>query len=120
MAADDPWARRRSLPLAELSGRVLAIDRRTGTTTADLWPASSRPAVEDTGDIDDWLTAIATGRCVGVTPESTVTQYPRKGIVYRPLRDAPAVPVRLAWWRADPHPAVMAAGGLLPRLYRGA
>src|ERR1700722_3538742 len=38
MAADDPWAVRRSLRLAELSGRVLVIDRRTGTTSPDLWP----------------------------------------------------------------------------------
>ena len=38
MAADDPWAGRRSLRLAEIGGRVLVIDRRTGTTTPDLWP----------------------------------------------------------------------------------
>jgi DNA-binding transcriptional LysR family regulator len=119
MAADDPWAGRRSLRLAEVSGRVLVIDRRTGTTAPDLWPDGARPAIEYTGDIDDWLTAISTGRFVGVTPESTVTQYPRPGVVYRPLRDAPPVPVRLAWWRDDPHPATTAAVGLLTALYRG-
>jgi hypothetical protein len=84
----------------------------------DLWPAAARPAIEYTGDIDDWLTAIATGRYVGVTPESTVTQYPRPGIAYRPLRDAPPVPVRLAWWRDDAHPATAAAAGLLTSLFR--
>jgi len=119
MAADDPWAARRSLRLAELSGRVLVIDRRTGTTSPDLWPLEARPAVEYTGDIDDWLTAITTGRYIGVTPESTVTQYPRPGVVYRPLRDAPPVPVRLVWWRDDAHPAAPAAVGLLTALYRG-
>jgi DNA-binding transcriptional LysR family regulator len=119
MAADDPWARRRSLRLAEISQRVLVIDRRTGTTTPDLWPDGARPAIEYSGDIDDWLTAIGTGRCVGVTPESVVAQYPRPGIVYRPLRDAPPVPVRLVWWRDDPHPATPAAVGLLTSLYRG-
>ena len=56
MAADDPWAGRRSLRLAEISGRVLVIDQRTGTTTPDLWPARARPTIEYTGDIDDWLT----------------------------------------------------------------
>lgn len=119
MAADDPWAARRSLRLAELSGRVLVIDRRTGTTSPDLWPPEERPAIEYTGDIDDWLTAITTGRYIGVTPESTVTQYPRPGVVYRPLRDAPPVPVRLMWWRDDAHPATAAAVGLLTALYRG-
>lgn len=119
MAADDPWARRRSLRLAEIGGRALAIDRRTGTTALDLWPEDARPAAEDTGDIDDWLTAIATGRCVGITPESTVTQYRRLGVVYRPLRDAPLVPVRLAWWRDDPHPAAPEAARLLTELYQG-
>jgi len=119
MAADDPWAARRSLRLAELSGRVLVIDRRTGTTGPDLWPPEQRPAIEYTGDIDDWLTAITTGRYTGVTPESTVTQYPRPGVVYRPLRDAPPVPVRLVWWRDDAHPATTAAVGLLTALYRG-
>ena len=119
MAADDPWAARRSLRLAELSGRVLVIDRRTGTTGPDLWPSGQRPAIEYTGDIDDWLTAITTGRYIGVTPESTVTQYPRPGVVYRPLRDAPPVPVRLVWWRDDAHPATTAAVGLLTALYRG-
>jgi DNA-binding transcriptional LysR family regulator len=118
MAADDPWAARRSLRLAEIGERVLVIDRRTGTTAPDLWPAAARPAIEYTGDIDDWLTAIATGRYVGVTPESTVTQYPRPGIVYRPLRDAPPVPVRLVWWRDDAHPATAAAAGLLTSLFR--
>jgi DNA-binding transcriptional LysR family regulator len=118
MAADDPWAARRSLRLAEISQRVLVIDRRTGTTAPDLWPPGERPAIEYTGDIDDWLTAIATGRYVGVTPESTVTQYPRPGIAYRPLRDAPPVPVRLVWWRDDAHPATAAVVGLLTSLFR--
>ena len=81
MAADDAWAARRSLRLAEISERTLVIDRRTGTTTLDLWPSGARPAIEYTGDIDDWLTAIATGRYVGIAPESTVAQYPRPGVV---------------------------------------
>jgi DNA-binding transcriptional LysR family regulator len=119
MAADDPWAPRRSLRLAEISQRVLVIDRRTGSTTADLWPEGARPAIEYSADIDDWLAAISTARCVGVTPESTVAQYPRPGIVYRPLRDAPPVPVRLVWWRDDAHPATTAAVGLLTSLFRG-
>lgn len=38
LAADDPWARRRSIRLDEVPQRTVLIDRRTGTTTPDLWP----------------------------------------------------------------------------------
>ncbi|EGX55300.1 LysR family transcriptional regulator [Streptomyces zinciresistens K42] len=119
LAADDALARRRSVRLADLSGRTLLVDRRTGTTTTDLWPPHSRPATEDTRDVDDWLTVIATGRCVGVTAEATAHQYPRPGVVYRPLRDAEPIAVRLTWWREDPPPAAQAVIELLTALYRG-
>src|SRR5262249_56697565 len=35
LAADDPWARRRSIKLGEVPQRTLLIDRRTGSTTLD-------------------------------------------------------------------------------------
>ncbi|MCK1814654.1 LysR family transcriptional regulator [Streptomyces sp. XM4011] len=117
LAADDPWARRRGVRLAEVRERTLVVDRSTGTTTLDLWNEGARPAVEYTHDIDDWLAAIATGRCVGVTPRATATQYRRDGITYRPLRGAPPVPVRLIWPRRDPHPATGDAVALLTELY---
>jgi DNA-binding transcriptional LysR family regulator len=118
LAADDPWARRRSIRLDEVRDRTVVVDRRTGTTTTDLWPSGAGPTLEDTKDIDDWLAVIATGRAVGITPESTITQYRREGIVFRPLRDAAPVPVRLIWRRHDPHPATHAAVALLTDLYR--
>ncbi|MGW9433276.1 LysR family transcriptional regulator [Streptomyces decoyicus] len=117
MAADDPWARRRSIALCDIRERTLLIDRRTGTTTADLWPVSARPVVEHTQDIDDWLALIATGRTVGITPESTANQYRRDGIVFRRLRDAAPIAVHLIWRRHDPHPATHAAVALLTDLY---
>ncbi|WP_327635714.1 LysR family transcriptional regulator [Kribbella sp. NBC_00482] len=118
LPADDPLARKRALTLDQLRDRTLVIDRRTGSTTADLWPESARPLLEHTQDVDDWLAAIASGRCVGVTPEATSTQYRRDGVVYRPLRDAPPVDVHLIWHREDPHPATQAAVDLLIALYR--
>lgn len=118
LASDDPWARRRSIRMGELSSRTLAIDRRTGTTTLDLWPDGEQPAVEYAHDIDDWLAAIATGRCVGVSPQATAAQYRRDGIVYRPLRDTDPVPVHLIWRQQDPHPATHAAVALAIDLYR--
>ncbi|MET9730780.1 LysR family transcriptional regulator [Streptomyces sp. NPDC006458] len=120
LAADDPLARRRSLRLSDLSDRTLLVDRRTGTTTPELWPPESRPAVEETHDVDDWLTVIASGRCAGMTAESTAHQYRRPGVVYRPVRDAAPVAVRLAWWRDDPHPAARPVIELLTELYRAA
>ena len=104
LAADDPWARRRSVGLAEVTRRTVVIDRRTGTTTPDLWPAGGRPALRDTRDIDDWLAIIAAGGGVGITPEGTTSQYRRDGVVFRPLRDAPPIAVHLIWRRHDPHP----------------
>ena len=118
LAADDPWARRRSISLDEAGTRTLLLDRRTGTTTLDLWPADSQPAVEYIQDIDDWLAIIVTGRSIGITAEGTVTQYRRDGIVYRPIRDAEPIAVRLIWRRHDPHPATHAAIALLSDLYR--
>ncbi|MEU4964547.1 LysR family transcriptional regulator [Streptomyces smyrnaeus] len=118
LASDDPWAKRRSIRLEDVRQRTVVVDRRTGTTTLDLWPADARPAIEYTQDIDDWLAAIAGGRCVGVTPEATSTQYRRVGITYRPLRDAAPVPVQLIWQPHDPHPATHAAAALLTDLYR--
>ena len=120
MAADDPWARRRSVALAEIPQRTVLIDRRTGTTTPDLWPADGRPALRDTRDIDDWLAAIAAGSGVGITPEGTTTQYRRDGVVFRPLRDAPPIAVQMIWRRHDPHPSTHAAVALLTELYRAA
>ncbi len=118
LASDDPWARRRSIRLDEVLGRTLAIDRRTGTTTLDLWPEDERPAVEYTHDIDDWLAAIATGRCIGLTPQATAAQYRRDGITYRPLRDADPVPVHLIWRTHDAHPATHTVIALATDLYR--
>jgi DNA-binding transcriptional LysR family regulator len=119
VAADDALARRRSIRLSDLSTRLLLVDPRTGTTTPELWPDGQRPAIEETHDIDDWLTVIAGRRGVGITAESTAHQYPRPGIAYRPVRDAEPVPVRLAWWRGDQHPATHHAIELLTELYRG-
>jgi len=118
VADDDPLARRRSVRLADLAGRTLLVDRRTGTTTLDLWPPDARPRTEEIQDIDDWLTLIAQGRYVGVTAESTAHQYPRPGVAYRPVSDVEPIAVRLAWWRDDAHPATQSVIELLSSLYR--
>lgn len=119
VASDDPLAARRQLRLADLADRVLALDPRTGTTTLELWPEDARPEVELVRDVDDWLAVIAAGRCVGVTAESTLAQHRPRGVAFRRLRGAPPVPVRLLWWRDDPHPAARDLVELLVELYQG-
>lgn len=118
LAADDPWARRRSVRLSELADRTVLVDRRTGTTTPELWPADTRPEIRETREVDDWLAVIAAGGAVGVTAEGTTTQYQREGVVFRPLRDAPPISVRVIWRRHDPHPSTHAAIAMLSELYR--
>jgi DNA-binding transcriptional LysR family regulator len=118
LAADDPWARRRSIKLHEVPQRTLLIDRRTGTTTPGLWPPAAQPHVQETRDIDDWLTIIAAGGGIGITPEGTTAQYRRDGVVFRPLHDAPPIAVRMIWRRHDPHPSTHAAIAMLTELYR--
>ena len=118
LAADDPWARRRSVKLEEVPQRTVLIDRRTGTTTPGLWSAAAQPEFRDTRDIDDWLAIIAAGGGIGITPEGTTVQYRRDGVVFRPLRDAPPITVQMIWRRHDPHPSTHAAVALLTELYR--
>ena len=117
IAADDPWARRRSIRLDEVAQRTVLIDRRTGTTSPDLWPAETRPRFQETRDIDDWLAVIAAGGGIGITPEGTTAQYRRDGVVFRPLRDAPPIAVQMIWRRHDPHPSTHAAVALATELY---
>ena len=102
MSSDDELAGRRSVTLAQVAQSALAVDARTGSTTRDLWPAGSQPQkFVPIHDVDDWLTLIGGGRARGVTAAATAHQYRRRGVVYRPVRDAPPVPVYLAWVDAD-------------------
>lgn len=104
LPADDPLARRRSVRLDDLSGRTLAADAVTGTTSGQLWRAGSGPReIVTTHDVDEWLTVIEAGRAFGITTEATVHQHPRPGVVFRPVKDAPPVPVHITW-RADVPP----------------
>ncbi|MEB3370847.1 LysR family transcriptional regulator [Saccharopolyspora mangrovi] len=118
MATDDPWARRRFVRLADIAERTVLIDRRAGSTTPQLWPQDHQPDFEYTADVDDWLTAVSSGRVVGITSEATLTQYRRSGVVFRPVRDAPPIPVHLIWWRDERHPHAGKVVDLLTDLYR--
>jgi DNA-binding transcriptional LysR family regulator len=103
VATDNPLARRRSVSLSDIARYTVAIDDRTGTTTLDLWQPDTTPTtIRPAHGVDEWLTLIAAGQAVGITSEATANQNPRPGVAYRTVRDAPPIPVRLAWWKDTP------------------
>ncbi|MGW0824639.1 LysR family transcriptional regulator [Streptomyces sp. NPDC002845] len=109
---DDPLARRAGVRLTDLSDRPVVLCA-TAATTAGLWPEGRRPRTFEVGNVDEWLTVIATGEAVGVTAEATGHSHPHPGVRYLPLTDAPPVTVRLAWPRVPTHPATHAFLGHL-------
>lgn len=104
--SDSPLAGAPDLALADLADYPVAVSEAAGTTTARLWPPERRPTITLVQSIEEWLVTIASGRAVGVSSEATARVHPYPGIVYRPLRDAPALPVRLAWTDPPTHPSV--------------
>lgn len=100
-------AARERLALADLADRPIAINAVVGTTTLDLWPGGHAPTeTVVVANTDDWITAIAGGRAVGVTSVATRSMRPHPGVTYLPLTDAPPVDVYLAWREPRTHPAV--------------
>ncbi|MEV7233720.1 LysR family transcriptional regulator [Streptomyces sp. NPDC051020] len=107
VTADGPLAAHATLRLADLAGGPIVLNTVSGTTTVDLWPRGARPAATVTvANTDDWLTAIAAGRGSGVSAASTADTHPHAGVAYRPLVDAPPVPLLLARRDAPGHPAL--------------
>ncbi len=96
------------LTLAQLACRPIALNTVAGTTTLDLWPATARPTETiEVANTDEWLTVIAAGRAVGVTTSATPRLHGHPRLAYRPLTDAPPVPLFLAWHSGIPtHPAI--------------
>ena len=54
-------------------------------------------AVTDSGQPDDWLTAIANGYGVALAPESAARYYAHPGIAYRPVTGVSPSQVGVAW-----------------------
>ncbi|OIV35368.1 LysR family transcriptional regulator [Mangrovactinospora gilvigrisea] len=117
--ADSDLARRDALTLADLADRPIALNTVGGTTSLDLWPAEARPtATIEVANTDEWLTAIAVGRAVGVTTEATPRLHTHPALAYRPLTDAPPVPLHLARRRGPlSHPAIPSLIALVHEMY---
>lgn len=105
IADDHPLASRDALVLDDLVGECVAVCETAATTTADLWPAGSRPRTVDVPGVVEWLTSIATGATVGVTAAGTSHHNPHPGVTYLPLADAEPIIVHLAWPSSAPHPS---------------
>lgn len=120
VAADGPLASRATLRLADLATGTVVLNTVSGTTTPELWPSSARPSATLTvANTDDWLTAIAAGRGTGVSAASTAGMHPHAGVAYRPLVDAPPLPVLLARRDAPGHPALADLAALAREIVAG-
>lgn len=118
VASSDPLAQRRSVTMNDFTGRTVAVDPLTGTTTPELWPTGSGPrATREVGGVEDWLNLIAAGQAVGISSEATAQQHLRPGVVYRPLRDAQPIALWLAWWSDSPPREASALVRLVCDLY---
>ncbi|TVL89321.1 LysR family transcriptional regulator [Streptomyces sp. SAJ15] len=119
--AGSELADRATLTLADLAAWPLALNTVAGTTTLDLWPTAARPTTTlEVTNTDEWLTAIAVGRAVGISTSATPRLHTHPSIAYRPLTDAPPVPVLLAWRRGTPtHPAIPALVRLAREIVAG-
>jgi len=107
MSADSPLTALPRVTLADLAAHPIALNTVSGTTTRDLWPATARPAATlEVTNTDEWLMAIAAGRAVGISTTATPSNHTHPLLVFRPLVDAPPVPVVLAWREGPGHPAV--------------
>ncbi|MFE7132204.1 LysR family transcriptional regulator [Streptomyces sp. NPDC057638] len=108
VTADGPLAHRPTLTLRDLASGPVLVNEVSGITTLDLWPPDARPpSTVNVTNTDDWLAAIAAGRGAGVSAASTATLHQHPGVRYRPLPEAPPVPVLLAWRAGPGHPALV-------------
>lgn len=119
LAKGDRLTRRRRLRMADFVGRTVGLVTIAGTTTADLWPPESAPQLRYVHGIDEWLTLVAAGQAIGLTSEATAVQYPRLGVTYRPVTDAPPLPVLLTWWRDEPPQSLQELQRLVRAAYEG-
>ncbi|MDI2128491.1 LysR family transcriptional regulator [Yinghuangia seranimata] len=117
-----PLAERAEIPFAELWDEPFVAPPPEAGRWRDWWLATDeregRPV--HIGAVahnpDEWLTAIANGYGVSLTPEATARFYQRPGVAYRPVVGVSPSRVGVAWSRsADEDPVlcdfVRACGG---------
>ncbi|TDT42622.1 LysR family transcriptional regulator [Streptomyces sp. BK208] len=85
LAADHPLAGRDRLELADLGLDADGVQR---------YVDEARRGHDDLAQV---LTAVSLGKVVTLLPASVSARYPRPGVAYRPVLDAPPVVLSLAW-----------------------
>jgi DNA-binding transcriptional LysR family regulator len=85
LASDHPLAARDRLELADLGWSSGTMERHIDE------------ARRGRGDLAQVLTAVSLGEVVTLLPASVAVRYPRPGVAYRPVTDAPPVVLALAW-----------------------
>lgn len=119
VAADSDLTARADLVLADLTGHTIVLNTLSGTTTPQLWAVAARPdSTWEVANTDDWLAAIAAGRGVGVSSVATAEMHPYPGVAYRPLADAPALPLHLVWSEPPTHAAITELASFLSEFFR--
>ncbi len=102
-----PLAGADRVALGRLAQETLVWTPSVGTTTLQLWPPDARPArTIEVDNVDEWLTVIAAGDAVGLTPESTAFTHPHQGVRFVPVVDVPELLVWLVWPPTAVHPDV--------------
>ncbi len=85
LASDHPLAARDRLELADLGLDAGSVERHVDE------------ALRGHADLAQVLTAVSLGQVVTLLPASVAVRYPRPGVAYRPVTDAPPVVLALAW-----------------------
>ena len=110
-----PLAERDHIAVRDLWDEPFVAAPTTTGTWRDWWLATDEReghpvrigTVTDTGQPDDWLTAIANGDGIALAPESATRYYARPGITYRPLTGVSPSQVGVAWPpTADTNPVI--------------
>ncbi|MFH8981595.1 LysR family transcriptional regulator [Streptomyces varsoviensis] len=101
-----PAAVLREVTLDDIRHDPLVLNIISGTTMRTIWKdgeSTDRPVI-GVHNLEEWLEAIAAGRGIGLSSALTPCLHPHPWVVYRPVRDAPPLPVRLCWDAVRPHP----------------
>ncbi|MBZ4558694.1 LysR family transcriptional regulator [Mycobacterium avium subsp. hominissuis] len=93
-----PLAKRAKLDWAEVPRWPLVVNTASGTTGPWSWPAGDGPeTIVETTNFDEWIESVAADRGIGVIPDVAIRRNIHPGVRFVALRDAPDIPVALAF-----------------------
>lgn len=92
------------LTLADLDGEILIVP--ADDVLAAVVPGGVAPAFAPPADTEEAVATVATGVGVVLVPMSLARLHARKDVASRPVSDAPASTVALAWRRESQNPDI--------------